>query len=98
MTGLPLGFNFIFLTSIPITFMSYSPPQTVDRGHSFFPISWQHNQSVFRLPNKLGTLSYDYFYLKIAGPCYIYEPHFSEDDKMIVEKLGCHLIEHNEVK
>ncbi|CAH3184853.1 unnamed protein product, partial [Porites evermanni] len=34
--------------------------------------------------------------LQIAGPCHIYEPHFSEDDKMIVEKLGCQLIEHNE--
>ena len=43
-------------------------------------------------------LNKDISYLKIAGLCYIYEPHFSEDDKMMVEKLGCHLIEHNEVK
>ncbi|CAH3110555.1 unnamed protein product [Pocillopora meandrina] len=34
--------------------------------------------------------------LKISGLCFIYEPHFSQDDKVVVEELGCSLIDHNE--
>ena len=59
----------------------------------------QCRENVCRLTtHEYRRLNKDISYLKIAGLCYIYEPHFSEDDKMIVEKLGCHLIEHNEVK
>lgn len=34
--------------------------------------------------------------LKISGLCFVYEPHFSQDDKAVVEELGCSLIDHNE--
>lgn len=34
--------------------------------------------------------------LKISGLCFIYEPHFSQDDKVVVEEFGCSLIDHNE--
>ncbi len=37
------------------------------------------------------------FFNQITGLCFIYEPHFSQDDKIVVKEFGCSLIEHNEV-
>ena len=38
-----------------------------------------------------------HFCFQITGQCFVYEPHFSLDDKNLVEEFGCSLIEHNEV-
>ncbi|XP_078363060.1 SRR1-like protein isoform X3 [Oculina patagonica] len=34
--------------------------------------------------------------LQLTGLCFIYEPHFSQDDKIVVKEFGSSLIEHNE--
>lgn len=42
-------------------------------------------------------LRFGCFFNQVTGQCFIYEPHFSQDDKIVVEEFGCSLIEHNEV-